>query len=137
MCHTNVCTGLTEKSKDNRDALRRRMVHAASSAPIFTRNEDITSRLPRDDRGNVQYLPIAVHLFMGIVRVDISRCSSTPKSLTDDSGSSGKSWLDFLKYLDLLTFEETPTAISLEYIGNLSNNRTVQRHAEKRHYPCH
>ena len=68
---------------------------------------------------------------MGIVCVDISRCSSTPKSLTDASGSSGKSWLDFLKYVDLLTFEESQTTITLECVENLSNNRTVQGHREK------
>jgi hypothetical protein len=101
MCPAGECTGLTEMSKDRRDALRRRMVHAASSAPIFRSNEDLTSRLPKDDGGNVQDLPIADHLCMGIARVDVSRCSSTPKSLADASGSSGKSWLDCLKYLDL------------------------------------
>ena len=68
---------------------------------------------------------------MGIVCVDISRCSSTPKSLTDASGSSGKSWLDFLKYLDPLTFEERPTTITLECADNLNNNRTVPGHTEK------
>ena len=125
------CKGLTEKSKDRRDALSRRMVHAASSDPIFTSNEDLTSRLPKDEGGHVQDLPIVDHLFMGIVCVKISRCNSTPKSLTDASGSSGKSWLDFLKYLDLLTFEERPTTITLECVDNLNNNRTVQGHTEK------
>ena len=63
--------------------------------------------------------------------VDISRCSSTPKSLTDASGSSGKSWLDFLKNVDLLTFEERPKTITLACVENLSSNRTVQGHSEK------
>jgi len=111
LCPAGPCIGLTEMSKDRRDALRRRMVHAASSAPIFRSNEELTSRLPKDDGGNGQDLPVADHLFMGIVCVDISRCSSTPKSMTDASGSSGKSWLDFLKYVDLLTFEERPIKI--------------------------
>ena len=74
------CIGHTEMSKDRRDALRRRMVHVASSDPILRSNEDITSRLPTYDRGNVQDLPIDDHIFMGIVCVDVSRCSSTPKS---------------------------------------------------------
>ena len=91
LCPAGECAGLTEVSKDNRDALRRRMVHAASSAPVCRSNEDLPSRLPKYDGGNVQGLPVADHLFMGIVCVDISRCSSTPKSLTDASGSSGKS----------------------------------------------
>ena len=107
------------------------MLHAASSAPIFRSNEDLTSLLPKDDGGNVQDLTIADHLFMGIVCVDISLCNSAPKSLTDASGSSGKSWLDFLKYVDLLTFEERPKTITLECVENLSNIRTVQRHREK------
>ncbi len=125
LCPAGKCTGLTEMSKDRRDALRRRVI-AASSDPIFRSSEDLTSWLPY-----VQDLPIADHLFMGIVCVDISRCSSTPKSLTDASGSSGKSWLDFLKYVDLLTFEERPKTITLECVENLSNNRTVQGHREQ------
>ena len=68
---------------------------------------------------------------MGIVCVDIRRCRSTLKSLTDASGSSGKSWLDFLKYLVLITCEERPTTITLECVDNMSNNRTVQGHEEK------
>ena len=98
LCPAGKCTGLAEMSKDRRDALRRRMVHAAPSAPIFRSNEDLTSRLPKHDGGHAQDLPVADHLFMGIVCVDISRCSSTPKTLTDASGFSGKSWLDFLKH---------------------------------------
>ena len=35
LCPAGDCNGLTEMSKDRRDALRRRMVHARSSAPIF------------------------------------------------------------------------------------------------------
>ena len=69
LCPAGKCTGLTEMSKDRRDALRRRMVHAASSAPIFRSNKDLTSRLPKDDGGNVQDLPIADHIFVGIVCV--------------------------------------------------------------------
>ena len=133
LCPAGECNGLTEKSKDRRDALGRRMVHAASSAPIFISNADLTSRLPKEDRGNVHDLPISDHLFMGIVCVDIRRCSSTPKSRTDASGSSGKSWLDFLEYLDLLTFEQRPTTITFECVDNLSSSRTRQAHRERHH----
>jgi len=86
MCPAGKCIGLTEMSKDRRDALRRRMVNAASPAPIFRSDEDLTYRLPNYDSGNCQDLPVADHLFMGIVCVDIRCCSSTPKSLTDASG---------------------------------------------------
>ena len=49
LCPTGECTGLTEKSKNRRDALRRRMVHFAFSDPISRSNEDLTSRLTKDD----------------------------------------------------------------------------------------
>ncbi|MFM7977721.1 MAG: hypothetical protein ACKPKO_00255, partial [Candidatus Fonsibacter sp.] len=62
----------------------------------------------------------------GIVCVDISHCNSTPQSLTDAAGSSGKCWLGFLKYLDLLACEERPTTITLECANNLNNHITVQ-----------
>jgi hypothetical protein len=68
---------------------------------------------------------------MGSVRVGISRCSSTPKSLTDASGSSGKSWLGLLKDLNLLTCEERPTTITLVCVDNLCKSRTVQGHNKK------
>ena len=73
------CTGLTEKSPDRRAALRRRAIHADGSAPpIFISNSALTSRTPNDDQGKPRDLPIADHLFMGIVCVDISAEASTP-----------------------------------------------------------
>ena len=68
---------------------------------------------------------------MGIVCVDISACSSTPKSLTDASGASGKCWLDFLQYLDVLKFEDRPMSIVLECVDNLAQHRTVAGRVEK------
>jgi hypothetical protein len=62
MCPAGKCIGLTEMSKDRRGALRRRIVHAASSDPIFRSSEDLTSRLPKDVPGNAQHLPIADHI---------------------------------------------------------------------------
>ena len=125
------CKGLTEMSKEKRAALRRRAVHVDSSPPIFERNSDLTSRMPKDDRNNHQDLPVADLLFLGIVCVDISSCTTTPKSLTDDSGASGQCWLDFLAYLDLLNFDERPISLVLECVDNLGHNRTVQGRVEK------
>ena len=124
------CKGLTEKTKEKRAALRRRAVYGGSSPPIFVSNSDLTSRMPKDDEGNHQNLPIAEHLFLGIVCVDISCCTTTPKSLIDESGASGKCWLDFLAYLDVLSFEERPISLVLECAANLGNNRTVQGRVE-------
>ena len=63
--------------------------------------------------------------------VDISGCSTTPKSLNDISGATGKSWLDFLAYLDKLKLEERPDALTLECVDNLSYNRKVAGQQEK------
>ena len=44
---------------------------------------------------------------------------------------SGRSWLDFLKYVDLITFEEHAKTSTLECVENLTSNRTVQAHREE------
>ena len=98
---------------------------------IFSSSSALTSRTPKDDRDTFQDLPVADHLFMGIVCVDISGLTSTPKSLNDVSGAIGKSWSDFLAYLDLLSFEERPISIVLECVDNLNHNRAVQGRIEK------
>ena len=70
-------------------------------------------------------------LFLGIVCVDNSACSSTPKSLEDPVGATGRSWLDFLQYLDNLIFEHRPKALVLECVDKLGHNRSVQGRVEK------
>ena len=125
------CTGLTEKSPERRAALRRRAIPANSSAPIFDSNSALTSRTPKDDKGDPRDLPVAHHLFMGIVCVDISTETSTPKSLNDATGASGQCWLDFLAYLDLLHFEDRPLTILLECVERLDHNRVVKGSIEK------
>ena len=125
------CQGLTEMSDNRRAALRRRTMHTTNSPPIFPSNSALTSRTPKDDQGNFPDLPIADHLFMGIVCVDISVCSSTPKSLNDACGATGKCWLAFLAYLDLLRFEERPISIVLECVDSLDHNRAVAGRVEK------
>ena len=99
--------------------------------PIFCDNASLTTQTPKDDQGSFQDLPVADILFLGIVCVDISACSSTPKSLEDPSGATGKSWLDFLKYLDNLSFEHRPKALVLECVEKLDQNRSVQGRVEK------
>ena len=68
---------------------------------------------------------------MGIVCVDISAETSTPKSLTDETGATGQCWLGFLAYLDLLHFEERPLTIVLECVQKLDHNRSVQGRIER------
>ena len=126
-----TCTGLTEMNDSRREALRRRTVHAPNDPPIFKSNSELSSRTPKDDRGNIHDIPIAKLLFMGIVCVDISGCTSTPKSLTDQGGATGQCWLAFLDYLDLLTFDERPLAIVLECVDKLNHNRNLAGRVEK------
>ena len=68
---------------------------------------------------------------MGIVCVDISTETSTPKSLNDATGASGQCWLDFLAYLDLLHFADRPLTILLECVERLDHNRVVKGSVEK------
>ena len=107
------------------------MLTAAPPRPIFKSNSALSSRTPYDGQDNPRDLPIADHLFMGIVCVDISAETSTPKSLTDETGATGQCWLGFLAYLDLLHFEERPLTIVLECVQKLDHNRSVQGRIEK------
>ena len=126
-----ACTGLTELAEGKREALRRRCARLKINTPIFKSNASLTLQTPEDAEGNLVDVPLADLLFMGIVCVDISRCSSTPKSLTDPDGASGKSWNDLLAYLDRLPLDQRPKAIILECVDNLGNNRAIQGHTEK------
>ena len=126
------CTGMTEINKERREALKRRaMCVFGRCPPIFCENASLTTQTPKDDQGSFQDPPVADILFLGIVCVDISACSSTPKSLEDPDGLTGKSWLDFLKYLDNLSFEHRPKALVLECVDKLGQNRSVQGRVEK------
>ena len=125
------CTGMTEMNDNKRAALRRRAQHLSHDAPIFKSNEALGSRTPKDDRDTVRDIPIGKFLFLGIVCVDISGCSTTPKSLEDICGATGKSWLHFLAYLDKLNSEERPIALKLECVDKLSHHRNVDDRIEK------
>ena len=114
------CNGLTESSKDRREALGRRLESLGFTAPIKKGNADLIDDL--SDR------LLADLLFMGIVCIDISQCSSTPKSLTDPEGSTGASWMEFLAYLEKLPLEDRPKVIVLECVANLGNNRAIYNH---------
>ena len=123
LCIHGECHGMTELSKDRREALGRRLASLSFAAPILPRNADLTA--------NTSDGVLADILFMGIVCVDISQCSSTPKSLTDPKGSSGASWMEFLACLDKLKLEDRPKVIILECVANLGNNRQIQGRTEK------
>ena len=99
--------------------------------PILECNADLTSGNILDVDGNPVDQPKADLLFMGIVCVDISRCSSTPKPLTDPKGISGTCWLDFIAYLKMLNFQDLPKAIILECVDNLDLKHSISGMPEK------
>jgi hypothetical protein len=70
LCIHGECHGMTELSKDRREALGRRLASLSFAAPILPRNADLTA--------NTSDGVLADILFMGIVCVDISQCFSTP-----------------------------------------------------------
>ena len=75
---------MTEINREGREALKRRAMCACCHCPpIFCDNASLTTQTPKDGQGSFQDLPVADILFLGIVCVDISACSSTPKSLED------------------------------------------------------
>ena len=75
---------MTEINKERREALKRRAMCAFGRCPpIFCDNAALTTQTPKDDQGSLQDLPVADILFLGIVCVDISACSSASKSLED------------------------------------------------------
>ena len=127
------CIGLTELNEAKRNALRRRLACVIGHAPtpsIYIDNASLSLTPVLDEHSNVVGRPIADCLFC-IVCADISRMTSTPKSLTDTDGSSGKSWCDCLAYLDELDFQQRPKAIILECVDNLSNMRDVGGRKER------
>ena len=118
------CTGLTESVQDRREALGRRLNGLGLNAPIKKRTADLS-----DDLSDMLLADI---LFMGIVCIDISQCSSTPKSLTDPEGSTGAPWMAFLAYLDKLPLEDRLKIIVLECVANTGNNRDIEGRTEKK-----
>ena len=131
-CIVAQCTALTEKAPDIQEALRRRLAVAGyDNVPMLQSNAMLASDSIQDIDGNHIDRPKADILFMGIVCTDISGLSSTPKSLTNPEGASGRCWLDFLAYMEKLPFEELPKAIILECVGNLGNKRNIDGSTER------
>ena len=130
----STCTALTEKNPRKREALHRRLLHQFGNPPapdIFKSNAALAAERPVDEVGVLVSQAIADILFQGIVCVNISNLTSTPKSVTDVDGASGESWMSTLTYLDKLTFETRPKALILECVDALGNKRAVDGYREK------
>ena len=126
------CVCLTECNKDRQAALQRRIETLPQvNIPILASNAILALDDIKDVHGNDVSQPKADILFMGIVCVDISKCSSTPRSIQDPDSESGRSWLDLLQYLRKLRLEDRPNAIVLECVDNLGNARSISGTIEK------
>ena len=56
---------------------------------------------------------------------DISAMSSTPKSVVDETGKSGRSLLEFMEWLDSLEFSTRPQILVMECVAALMKERSV------------
>ena len=97
----STCIALTEKNPRKREALHRRLLHQFGNPPapdIFKSNAALAAERPVDEVGVLVSQAIADILFQGIVCVNISNLTSTPKSVTDVDGASGESWMSTLTW---------------------------------------
>ena len=118
-----TCVCLTEKCPKKLAVLKR----YNSGATIFADTTAAAEDLPRDCDGKCVERPCADILFQGIVCVDISSLSSTPKSLLNKHGKSGQAWESTLTYLRKTPYEHRPKAMVLECVSNLSKRRAVDK----------
>ena len=54
---------------------------------------------------------------------DISTMTVTPRGVTDEGGRSGKSFLEYVKWLDSHDFKERPSVLLIECVANLMRMR--------------
>ena len=118
-----TCVCLTEKCPKKLAVLKR----YNSGATIFADTTAAAEDLPRDCDSKWVERPCAGILFQGIVCVDISSLSSTPKSLLNKHGKSGQAWESTLTYLRKTPYEHRPKAMVLECVSNLSKRRAVDK----------
>ena len=118
-----TCVCLTEKCPKKLAVLK----GYNTGATIFADTAAAAEDLPKDCDGKWVERPCADILFQGIVCVDISGLSSTPKSLLDKRGESGQAWESTLTYLRKSPYERRPRAMVLECVSNLSKRRAVDK----------
>ena len=79
----------------------------------------------KDIHGNtISSKPTFELLMQGLVCVDISGLTSSPKSILDIEGSSGRSLHELVQYLESLSFEDRPDCLILECVRKLAHRRT-------------
>ena len=100
--------------------------HQAPPCHIFTRTGDLNNTVVmKDFLDEVVVEKPTFHLLLqGIVCIDISGLSSTPRSVMDVAGESGQSLREMVEYLKNLSFADRPECIILECVLRLSQKRT-------------
>jgi hypothetical protein len=123
------CACLTEQAPWKASALKEllgclNVGQEAHPCPIISRTGDLNNVVIRDFQDEaVAEKPTCHLLLMGIVCVDISNLTTTPKSVMDVEGESGRSLRELLQYLESLSFEDRPEGIILECVLGLSQKR--------------
>lgn len=104
------------ESDPKKAAFLRRRLH--KDVTVFDNNAKVT------EYGNA-IVPTCSVLTCGIVCKNISSLSSDQKSVSDESGSSGKSLSEMLASLSRWAFEQRPALVILECTTKLSQHRKV------------
>ena len=92
---------------------------------IISRTSDLSDIIIKNFKGEVVLeKPTFTLLLNGIVCIDISTLTTTPKSVMDLEGESGRSVREMLMYLESLSFKERPECIILECVLRLLQKRT-------------
>ena len=121
------CACLTEPVKWKSKALQELLGCSNAQTPlcpIFSRTCDLNNLVLRDFQDEIVFeKPTFDLLLQGIVCVDISTLTTTPKSVMNVEGDSGQSLRELTQYLDSLSFTDRPETIILECVLRLSQKR--------------
>ena len=121
-----TCVFYTEQQDWKRQLIKDTHSIVTPGAPccVFINTGDVSKPvLVTDSQATIAQLPSHKFTFFAIECDDVSLCSNTPRSVTDPSGKSGASFLEFLDYLKSMRFQDCPDAIMVECVKNLDHIR--------------
>ena len=101
-------------------------------ALMFERTGDLSKQPAHTADGSFVDCPVCQIAFCGIVCVDVSSLSTTPKSVMDPTGKSGSSFLELMAYLRTLTFEDRPNVLILECVSSLDHQRKLAKQKKEK-----
>ncbi len=104
----------------------RRKMGTRGTTQFFKDNSDLSDAYPRNWAGEETPRPNSKVCTIGIVCKDISGLTTTPKSVSDPAGKSGKAWRGMMQALRALRPENRPLLIVMECVKRLSDKRQVE-----------